>query len=276
MLDAYRKGELRSPVLDETETFDEETYSQLPIEGQAQTQQDDNVEDTKYEVDGKNEIVDEVQQGELMMNNNQNDEIQDQDKKENEEFMNKSQQKNSLRYSDAFKLKVVQYNLNHTQRQTAAKFGVSQGMVSKWSKKAETFVHGQSDSNGHPCSKFVNLNEQENAVKNEDVPACMDLDVTKTIDEETCSQIPTDDVEDQAEAQFDDNVVDSRYEIDEEGGEIKNHNPNDENQDQDGKYEELLNKSCQQGYLFCFEIWFPSHKYALFWVVSFHFSLSST
>ena len=30
-----------------------------------------------------------------------------------------------------------------------------------------------------------------------------------------------------------------------------------------------------QGYLFCFEIWFPSHKYALFWVVSFHFSLSS-
>ena len=30
-----------------------------------------------------------------------------------------------------------------------------------------------------------------------------------------------------------------------------------------------------QGYLFCFEIWFPSHKYALFWVVSFHFLLRS-
>ena len=26
----------------------------------------------------------------------------------------------------------------------------------------------------------------------------------------------------------------------------------------------------KQGYLFCFEIWFPSQKYALFWLVSFH------
>ena len=37
----------------------------------------------------------------------------------------------------------------------------------------------------------------------------------------------------------------------------------------------LKQLNIEQVYLFCFEIWFPSHKYALFWVVSFHFSLSS-
>merc|ERR1711884_858824 len=30
-----------------------------------------------------------------------------------------------------------------------------------------------------------------------------------------------------------------------------------------------------QGYLFCLEIWFASISYALFWVVSIHFSVSS-
>ena len=147
----------------ETETIDEKTYSQLPIhskEGQAQTQQNDNLEDTKYEVDGKYEIVDE-EHGECM-NSNHYDEIQDQNEKEYEE-LNKSQQKNGFRYSDAFKLKVVQYSQDYSIRQTAAKFGVSKSQVSRWMKNAETFVNDHGDEGS--CRRFkFSQSEREEAL----------------------------------------------------------------------------------------------------------------
>ena len=148
--------------LDETETFDEETYSQLPIEGQAQTQQDDNVEDTKYEVDGngKYEIV--YEEHSEWMNSNHYDEIQDQNEKEYEE-LNKSQLKNGFRYSDAFKLKVIKYSRNHSIRQTAAKFGVSKSQVSRWMKNAETFVNDHGDEGS--CRRFkFSQSEREEAL----------------------------------------------------------------------------------------------------------------
>ena len=154
--DVVKNGDVSACMdLDETETIDEKTYSQLPIqfkEGQAQIQQYDNVEDTKYEVDGKYEIVDE-EHGECM-NSNHYDEIQDQNEKEYEE-LNKSQQKNGFRYSDAFKLKVVQYSQDHSIRQTAAKFGVSKSQVSRWMKNADTFVNGNAGNGDEgSCRRF--------------------------------------------------------------------------------------------------------------------------
>ena len=162
--DVVKNGDVSACMdLDETETIDETTYSQLPIqfkEGQAQIQQYDNVEDTKYEVDGKYEIVDE-EHGECM-NSNHYDEIQDQNEKEYEE-LNKSQLKNGFRYSDAFKLKVIKYSRNHSIRQTAAKFGVSKSQVSRWMKNAETFVNDHGDEGS--CRRFkFSQSEREEAL----------------------------------------------------------------------------------------------------------------
>ena len=151
--------------LDETKTVDEETCSQLSTdckEDQAEAQLDYNAVNSKHEIDDKKEIVDE-EDGEHK-NHNHNDENQDQDGKEYEELFNKSHLKCGIRYSDAFKLKIVQYSLNHTQRQTAAKFGVSNSMVSKWSRKAETFIHsGQSDKESSGRFK-ISLSERDKAL----------------------------------------------------------------------------------------------------------------